>query len=195
MQLTKASVSASVFKSTKIKHDRRKRENERISRENLKMLKRLNSVKVRDKIGRGSEQSEPEIGPILISNPCARRFAPLAFRTQPEYSVKNFRRQRKKESDVLKLRRTNYTTGHILTANLEPIRTSKLKALQSTSFASASLTSLVSNSQAGLSNILEPGIYIDPEALKHLPKSPPTSRQRNRPKMRKVRLGVERRTK
>jgi hypothetical protein len=34
-----------VSKTTKLKQDRRRRENERISRENLKMLKRLNSVK------------------------------------------------------------------------------------------------------------------------------------------------------
>jgi hypothetical protein len=100
--------------------------------------------------------------------------------------------QRKKESNVLKLRRTNYTAGHILTANLEPIRKSRLKALQSTSFAEASVASLTSglNSNASLTNgsLAEPGIYIDPEALKHLPKSPPTSRQRARPKLRKVRM-------
>lgn len=34
-----------VSKTTKLKQDRRRRENERISRENLKMLKRLNNVK------------------------------------------------------------------------------------------------------------------------------------------------------
>ncbi|GMH75896.1 hypothetical protein TrLO_g14911 [Triparma laevis f. longispina] len=99
---------------------------------------------------------------------------------RPEYSVSTLRKQRKKESTILKLRRTNYTVGHILSQPLEPIRTSKQRSLAESSFQSAATAAI-----AGPEPNPPTHIYVDPEALKHLPKSKPGSRRTTRPKGRK----------
>ena len=126
----------------KFQDQKRRRDAERISKENLAMLRRLNAVR-------------------------------------PEYSVDALRKQRKKESTILKLRRTNYTVGHILSQTLEPVRQSKMRSLAKSSFQSAATTAVTNGPEP-----FEPHIYVDPEALAHLPKSKPGSRRTRRPKGR-----------
>ena len=65
-------------KLKKLKEEKRKRDSERISKENLIILKRLQSVR-------------------------------------PEYSAEKFRKSQKSHHQCLKLRRTDYTAGHIVT--------------------------------------------------------------------------------
>jgi len=126
-----------------LKQNARRRVSERISKENLVILKRLQSVR-------------------------------------PEYSAEKFRKQRKNHHQVLKLRRTDYTAGHIMSQTLQPVRTQKQRSLMASSF--ASITSEMNGDEKEQA---EPMIYVDPEALKHLPKATP-SRQasRSRPRRR-----------
>jgi len=65
-------------KLKKLKEEKRKRDSERISKENLIILKRLQAVR-------------------------------------PEYSAEKFRKSQKSHHQCLKLRRTDYTAGHIVT--------------------------------------------------------------------------------
>jgi Ca2+-binding EF-hand superfamily protein len=101
---------------------------------------------------------------------------------KPEYSVTSLEAKRAKEKKVLNLRKTDYTTGHILSSSSSSVNSKSSilhRNLLTSSFSSAAVLSLttpilsqtINHKNKLLSADDVPPIYVDPEVIKYLPKT------------------------